>query len=464
MTDDPQKPVSPALSETSSDDEQPEIYGITQGKDGIVLNRRSFIGALATAGALAACPPALGAGKPAASPKTLGSGKAHEGKLDGLELQDKTLFSWDKDALKAWDIAKGSLIKTVAKARLGGDFAKAGSTFPSLFRRVWDAPVVAFGPNGKTTATSDKDGLKIWLPAKEKSGRGTTARALGLPMLVNALAFHPDGTKLAAGWAADFIAVWNLEDDKMQSLKGARNEMLSLAFHPAKPLLLSGHLDGNVRQWSLSDGKQGKILKCHSKPIRHLAVTPDGKMAVTASDDQTIKLWSLPDGKEMASLNVPLGETTSAMDLGADGQLLASGTPQGRIYLWRMPMGEMLGCLYDPALLEKGTAMAQYRQMGREMRTQACDKALPQGATCVCDCVGDNRMGGTTLQVCTCDTIAVPAGYAGPKGGCVCDTVAVGTRVAPAATTPPQAVPKAPGGCSCVGNVSRGGGHYWRPN
>ena len=48
MTNDKKEPIeSQAPSTPSSDDERPEIYGIAKGKDGIVLNRRSFIGALA---------------------------------------------------------------------------------------------------------------------------------------------------------------------------------------------------------------------------------------------------------------------------------------------------------------------------------------------------------------------------------------------------------------------------------
>jgi hypothetical protein len=61
----------------------------------------------------------------------------------------------------------------------------------------------------------------------------------------------------------------------------------------------------------------------------------------------------------------------------------------------------------------------------------------------------------TTQQVCTCDTIAVPAGYVGGKEVCVCNTVSVGSKARKATI---------PSGCSCVGHVTRGGSHYWRPN
>jgi hypothetical protein len=338
---------------------------------------------------------------------------------------------------------------------LADGLKQAGPIFPDLFQRIWDNPVLAFSPDGKTLAIKGEDGIALWQSAKEKPQKIQTLKAD--PNLVTTLAFHPDGSKLAAGGAGGFMAVWELKDGKAQRFESARNTFLSLAFHPVEPVLLSGHGDGKVRQWKLTDGKAGKSLNCGAKPIRHLAVTPDGKLLVSAGEDKSIKLWSLPDGKEKASLDVPLGEMTSAMDLAADGRILATGTPQGRIYLWRMPEGAMLGCLFDPELLEKGTPMAQYRQMGAQTQTQPCEQDLPAGAACVCDCVGDSRICSTAQEVCTCDTIAVPAGYGGGRDVCVCDTIAVGTKAAP----PP---PKPPSGCSCVGNVPSGGSHYWRPN
>ncbi|MDR1489923.1 MAG: hypothetical protein LBS65_05475, partial [Desulfovibrio sp.] len=73
----------------------------------------------------------------------------------------------------------------------------------------------------------------------------------------------------------------------------------------------------------------------------------------------------------------------------------------------------------------------------------------------------------TTQQICTCDTIAVPAGYGGGKEVCVCNTISVGTKAGK--TTTPSGCScvghvTRPSGCSCVGHVTRGGSHYWRPN
>lgn len=474
MTDDPKKPVastppsetssaasSPTASPTASADEQPEIYGLTKGKNGIVLKRRSFLGALAATGALASagtltgCIPLPGfrGGDPTALAEAARKAKAHESAVVGLEFRDDSLFSWDAKEIKLWDVARGS--KKDAAAR--PDFVNNGkANFPNLFRRVWDNPVLGFRQDGKALAIDGKDGIALWHSSQENLVKTNTLK--GGPKQVSALGLDPDGTLAAAGGQDGSITVWNLENGKKQGIPGAKSRVSSVVFHPVDPVLLTSHYDGKIREWRLPSGKAGPTLDCQNQPIFHLAVTPDGKLAVTQSAGKTIKLWSLPDGKEKALLEVPQEETANTMNIDANGRFLAVGTVQGRIYLWRLPEGELIGNLFDPDLLDKGTPMSQYRQMGPQLQTLPCGTPIPPDATCVCDCVSASRAYNTTQQVCICDTIAVPAGQV-PSGRivCVCDTIAVGTRV-------PVSPPKAPSGCSCVSNVSRGGGHYWRPN
>lgn len=460
MTDEIKKdvaPQTPSDSTLSSDGERPEIYGVSKGKNGVTLNRRSFLGALAATGALAGAGciplPGFGGSDPTASAEAARKAKAHDLAIKGLKFKDNALFSWDVNEIKLWDVAKGD--KKDAASR--SVFVKNGKkNFPNLFRRVWDGLILNFRRDGKVLAISVKDGIALWASRQENPVKTNTLK--GGPKPVNTLALDPDDPVVAASGLDGSVIVWNVENGKKQRIPSVKSNVTSLVFHPADPVLLSGHQDGKVREWRLPDGKAGRILHCHDTPVLRLAVTPDGKLAVTQSADKIIKLWSLPDGKEKALLDIPQEETVSAMDIDANGRLLAVGTEQGRIYLWRLPESEMIGNLIDPDLLDKGTPMSRYRQMGPQIQTLPCGTPIPPDAVCVCDCVSAGRAYSTTHQVCTCDTIAVPAGHV-PSGRivCVCNTILVGTRT-------PVSPPKAPAGCGCVGNVSRGGGHYWRPN
>jgi hypothetical protein len=478
MSDDTQKSVVPPLhsedssgapsessSPASSASEQPEIYGISKGKNGPILNRRSFLGLAATlgaTGALAGCGPLSGlAGGGAAPPDQSGAGKAHGKSVDGLELRDTALYSWDAETLKIWDVSTGTIKNYVPKASFSESMKHVGFMFPDLFLHIYDSGKVAFSPDGSVLAVNARDGVALWRSVNGKPEKITTLK--GGPGAVSTLALHPYGGLAAAGGTSSasgnvLFTVWNVKGGPARHVGDIKSALHSLAFHPSRPLLLSAHADGAVREWNLSDGKLRNEKFCHAKAVRQLAVAPDGKMAVTSADG-AITLWTLPDWKEAAQLNVPQGETVSAMNLGDDGRILATGTSSGCIYLWRMPAGKLIGGLFDPDLLDRGTPISKYRQMGAKTLTQPCDRPLPANTACLCDCVAASRTCDTTQQICTCDTIAVPAGYAG-RGLCVCDTVLAGSRTVPQCSCVGHV--SSPG-CSCVGNVSHGS-HYWRPN
>src|SRR5207237_1343207 len=52
--------------------------------------------------------------------------------------------------------------------------------------------------------------------------------------------------------------------------------------------------DGNeVQVWDLATGQLERTLRGHADQVNAVAVTPDGKTAVSASDDQTLQVWDI---------------------------------------------------------------------------------------------------------------------------------------------------------------------------
>ena len=49
-----------------------------------------------------------------------------------------------------------------------------------------------------------------------------------------------------------------------------------------------------------------RTLEGHSAGVCGVAVTPDGKRAVSASDDETLKVWDLDTGRSAAHAGRPL--------------------------------------------------------------------------------------------------------------------------------------------------------------
>jgi WD40 repeat protein len=61
-----------------------------------------------------------------------------------------------------------------------------------------------------------------------------------------------------------------------------------------------------------------------------VAVTPDGRRVVSASDDQTLRLWDLESGKEIATFTGEddMGSST----LAPDGRTIIAGDASGRMH------------------------------------------------------------------------------------------------------------------------------------
>lgn len=85
-------------------------------------------------------------------------------------------------------------------------------------------------------------------------------------------------------------------------------------------------------------------LQGHTQSVRSLAITPDGEILISGSDDNTIKLWQLATGEELCTLRGH-SKAVSAIAISADGEILASGSEDKTIKLWELSTGMQIGTL-----------------------------------------------------------------------------------------------------------------------
>src|SRR5262249_54031956 len=108
------------------------------------------------------------------------------------------------------------------------------------------------------------------------------------------------------------------------------------------------HLDADVRLRSIvlvraiEKGAFGEIRKFvgHTGHIRHIAVSRDGKHALTASMDNTARLWDIDNGKELKKL---AGHTSWAWTVAFspdEARVLTSGSLDKTMRLWDLQDGK----------------------------------------------------------------------------------------------------------------------------
>jgi WD40 repeat protein len=102
--------------------------------------------------------------------------------------------------------------------------------------------------------------------------------------------------------------------------------------------------DGLVRYWNLENGEVIHEMKGHGSPVMSVALSGDGKRALTGSSDQTMRLWDLEAGKELRSF---AGHPHTVWDVvfSPDGKQALSGCSDGIARLWDLESGKELRML-----------------------------------------------------------------------------------------------------------------------
>ena len=90
----------------------------------------------------------------------------------------------------------------------------------------------------------------------------------------------------------------------------------------------------------------------HSQAATALQFSPDGRLLVSGSPDDTIRLWEVATGRLLRTL-VPDSSVTS-LAFSPDSRLLASGSYGHRIHLWDVESG----CLVRTLINEQDAILA----------------------------------------------------------------------------------------------------------
>ncbi|HEY76402.1 MAG TPA: hypothetical protein G4O00_09510 [Thermoflexia bacterium] len=130
----------------------------------------------------------------------------------------------------------------------------------------------------------------------------------------------------------------------LRSLEGHTGGVLAVAVSPDGRWALSGSLDGTVKVWDVATGRLLRSLEGHTDWVRAVAVSPDGRRIVSGSDDGTVKVWDLESGRLLRSLEGHTGAVL-AIAMSPDGRWALSGSLDGTVKVWDVATGRLLRSL-----------------------------------------------------------------------------------------------------------------------
>jgi WD40 repeat protein len=243
---------------------------------------------------------------------------------------------------------------TTLIARNGVLIGHTTYVYDVAFRPVARPSSLAPRPPADEVASAGWDGkVLLWDPT---TGR-QTAELPHQSLVVSALAYSPDGRKLAVAVRKEGVWLWDLATRKPTHLwKGLAGDWKGdthVAFNPEGTLLAGGSLEGPVRLWNPETGKEMAVLTGHDGCSRDVAFRPDGKQLASAGEDGTVRLWDVASRQLTAVLRG--SSDLYRLAYSADGRLLAAGGGDKAVRVWEVETHKEIGA-YHPGSTVYGLA------------------------------------------------------------------------------------------------------------
>jgi WD40 repeat protein len=189
------------------------------------------------------------------------------------------------------------------------DTLQAKSALLTGLERALSRSVVPFGP---------------FLPPRQNSD-------------IYAVAFSPDGQRLAWSTQDGLIALWDVQGQKViETLENPSTTFIySIAFSPDGNTLATAGADNYVVLWDVTPGQPAQITqpRLFAKNIVHsISFNHDGSQLAVAVGSQ-IQIWDIATRRHIVTL-LGHNDTVNSVSWSADGSKLASGGSDNRIWVW----------------------------------------------------------------------------------------------------------------------------------
>ncbi|MBD1807309.1 hypothetical protein H6F98_17905 [Microcoleus sp. FACHB-SPT15] len=140
------------------------------------------------------------------------------------------------------------------------------------------------------------------------------------------------------------IIIWNLSSGEYFQTTPNLFFIRSIAISSDGQILVSGSDNGKIKVWKLKDGElqlQRTLTEHlnnghahHTSPT--VAISPDGQVLASGGKDQKIHLWNPHTGELLDTLSGHSGTILSVAFVGTNGRTLASGSADNTIKIWQL--------------------------------------------------------------------------------------------------------------------------------
>ncbi len=148
--------------------------------------------------------------------------------------------------------------------------------------------------------------------------------------------------------------------EELRCFSGHTGVVRQSALSPDGRLALSSSFDQTVRVWDVATGEELTRFTGHNADVLGVAFTADGKTAVSGGSDKTVRLWDVTTGREIRRFT---GHTAVIWPVAASPNgryLISAGGLRNRTPVFYEPAGED----YEVRLWDAATGEEVHRYEG----------------------------------------------------------------------------------------------------
>jgi WD40 repeat protein len=157
-------------------------------------------------------------------------------------------------------------------------------------------------------------------------------------------------------WLRERIRTSRESEALVRTLEGHSIMVNGVAVTADGRFAVSASSDSTLKVWDLATGQAVRTLEGHHDWVKGVAVTPDGRFAVSASGDNTLKVWDLATGQAARTLEGH-SNRVKGVAVTPDGRFAVSASSDNTLKVWDMGTGHAVRTLEGHSNIVNGVAV-----------------------------------------------------------------------------------------------------------
>ncbi len=156
-----------------------------------------------------------------------------------------------------------------------------------------------------------------------------------------AVAFSPDGKKLATASADKFIKIYNTNNWQLErKLEGHLHHVLSIAWHHEGKTLVSASADGTIKVWDTLEGQSTRTITLN-KEVTDVAFVGKSNLIVSSAIDGIVNLNDITSNNLVRSFK-GAKDALHSLTISADEKVVVAVGEEGLAYSWTIADGKLI--------------------------------------------------------------------------------------------------------------------------